>query len=438
MNFIDTIIYNGESKFIEFKTEFNSSALKTISALANYHDGSIFIGITDDGSIVGVNTDIDTLKLNIENSINDNIVPRPFYELIKHNYNNHCILEIKVYHGNFTPYTYRKRAYYRMDTSTLEVDQYELQMLILNGRNMSFENLIFNNQNLDFTYFELKLRKALKVSSLTNDLLKTFGLMDNEKFNNAGALFSDNNPIESSRISLLRYTGDDVKHIKDRLTKEKCSILEQFDECMLFYKKHINVSEIIESEYRTTIEEVPFIAYREAVANAIVHRDYMKTGDIKIEFFDDRIEIISPGSLPLGLSEEEFLTGRISVPRNKIICDIFFRLRIIEKMATGIRRIKEYYSTYKEKPSFLVHKNSITVILPKVTKTNEPINTRLSLSEVAIINYIKDNGDINRQTAELLINKGKTQTTLVLRKMVEKGLLIILNKGKNTKYTLRK
>ncbi len=437
MNFVDTIVYNGESKYIEFKAEFNSSTLKTISAFANYHDGSIFIGITDNGNVVGTGTDISILKLNIENSINDNIIPRPFYELIKHDYNNHVILEIKVYHGNFTPYTYHKRAYYRMDTSTLEVDQYELQMLILNGKNMSFENLICNNQNLEFTYFELQMRKALKITGLTNDLLKTFGLVNNEKLNNAAALLADNNPIETSRVSLLRYIGDDVKHIKDRMIKDNCSVLEQFSECMLFYKKHINVSEIIESEYRTTIEEVPFIAYREAVANAIVHRDYMKTGDIKIEFFDDRIEIISPGGLPLGLSEEEFLTGRISVPRNKVICDIFFRLKIIEKMATGIRRIKEYYSTYKDKPSFLIHKNSITVILPKAIKTNEPINQRLTMSEVPIISYIKDNGDINRRTAELLLNKGKTQTALELKKMVEEGLLIVLGKGKNTKYILR-
>ncbi len=437
MNLIDTIIYNGESKYIEFKTEFNSSALKTISAFSNYHDGSIFIGITDNGYAVGAGFDIDKLKQNIENSINDSIIPRPFYELIKHTHKNHCILEIKVYHGDFTPYTYRKRTYYRMDTSTLEVEQYDLQMLILNGRNMSFENLLCNNQVLEFTYLELQMRKILKISGLTNDLLKTFALIDNDKFNNAAALLADNNPIESSNLSLLRYTGDDVKQIKDRLTKGNCSIVEQFDECMLFYKKHINISEIIESEYRTTIEEVPFIAYREAVANAIVHRDYMKAGDIKIEFFDDRIEVISPGSLPIGLSEEEFITGRLSVPRNKIISDIFFRLKIIEKMATGIRRIKEYYSASKEKPSFLVHKNSITVILPKAEKTNEPVKTNLTVSEMAITDYIKKHGEIDRQRAELLINRGKTQTTLTLKKMIDKGLLIVLNKGRNTKYSLR-
>lgn len=108
-----------------------------------------------------------------------------------------------------------------------------------------------------------------------------------------------------------------VRNIKDRDTVQLISILKQYEKCIEFYRKHINVNEIIKGPYREIIEEVPFIAYREAVANLIIHRDYSKNVDSRIEFFSDRIEIISPGSLPSGISEEEFLEGRISNPRNK-------------------------------------------------------------------------------------------------------------------------
>ncbi|HAS74756.1 MAG TPA: hypothetical protein DCS67_11490, partial [Clostridiales bacterium UBA8960] len=331
---------NGEKKNVEYKLEYSKTILKTVSAYANFHDGIIVLGIRDDGTIIGVNK-IEETKLNIENAINDAIIPKPYYEFEVHPVEELDLLVVKVYKGDHTPYTYQNRAYMRRDTATVQVDATMNQNLILEGRNLSFEDLISAEQNLTFDYFNSLMKKQLKITTLSDDLLKTLGLIEGSKYNNAAVLLSDENPLKSSVVQLVAFSDQSVNRIKDKITLDSCSLLQQFDECISFYKKHINVGEIIESAYRKTVEDVPLIAYREAVANMLVHRDYSVAVDARIEMFSDRIEIISPGGLPIGLLSEEFIEGRISKARNRKIADVFLRLKIIEKLATGIRRIKE-------------------------------------------------------------------------------------------------
>ncbi len=182
------------------------------------------------------------------------------------------------------------------------------------------------------------------------------------------------------------------------------------------------------------------VAYREAIANAIVHREYMLESDIRVEIFDDRAEIISPGGLPIGITEEEYLDGRVSIPRNRIIADIFLRLGIIERLATGIRRIKEYYKNSGINPEFLIAQNSIKVVLPKInhkTKFSEQFNileNQLNESELKIMKYVKSAERITRKEAEEILSLKKTQTVQILGEMVNKGVLLKIGAGRNTNY----
>ena len=186
----------------------------------------------------------------------------------------------------------------------------------------------------------------------------------------------------------------------------------------------INISEIIDGPYRKTVEEVPLVAYRESIANLIVHRDYMKNVDSRIEIFSDRIEIVSPGGLPIGILEDEYLEGRLSIPRNRIIADIFLRLKIIEKLGTGIRRIKEYYREYDAKPDFIITENSITVILPRINKVIKNVNEinldRLNSNELLLYYIIKDNGNIKRSDIEKKIDLKKSQILQIINKQALK------------------
>lgn len=433
---------NGESKIVEYKQEYSKTILKTICAYANFHDGVIILGIKDDGSIVGV-TRIEELKLSIENAINDNILPTPYYEFKSDWVNGAQLLLIKVYKGDYTPYTYRGKSYMRRDTSTIQTDMITMQNLILAGRNLSFEDLKSEETKLTFDYFERIMKKEYKISSLSEDLLRTLGFKKNDDYNIAAALISDENPIPNARIDLVAFSSTGVGRIKDRLILENMSVLEQFEECISFYNKHINKGEIIETAYRQTVEDVPLLAYREAVANMIVHRDYSISVNARIEFFSNRIEIVSPGGLPDGMLVEEYIEGKLSKPRNRILTDIFLRLKIIEKLATGIRRIKEQYMGQMNKPIFRVSENSVIVILPYIQESESQKNEivrendlNLTSKERKIYELIRSKPFIKRIEIQNNIHLEKSQTVELLNGLREMGLIIKVGNGPATGYKI--
>ncbi|WKY49099.1 putative DNA binding domain-containing protein [Eubacteriaceae bacterium ES3] len=438
---MDALILLGENKYIEYKAVYSKTLLKTVSAFANYHDGVIIIGIDDNKQIVGIE-DPDRLRLNLENTINDAIEPRPYYEIEIETYEGLEILLIRVYKGDNTPYLYDKKAYKRLDTASVPVDRSALDELILYGKNMTFDMMRAPQQNLSFVVLNSHLKSRLNLHHVSDDLLITLELKVKDQYNMAAALLSDDNPLQQANLQLIAYDGNGVAAIKDRLTVMHQSLLKHFEDGMAFYYKHINQSEKITTAYRESIAEVPLVAYREALANLIVHRDYSRPVDGRIEIFDDRIEILSPGGLPLGINESEYLSGRISVPRNRIIADIFFRLHIIEKLATGIRRIKEYYQDYRVEPSFIIEENSITIVLPKVTQNSpsQPFETTypidLTPNERRILEILKTHKSMTRQQLETALDLKKTQTNTLIQRLKANRLLIQVGSGRSTVYQI--
>lgn len=439
---MDKKLLLGESKYIEYKKQYTKTLLKTVSAFANYHDGHILIGVDDNGGIVGIEN-VDEQRLNIENAINDAIEPKPYYEFETETVDNKSIVVIKVNKGEHTPYIYKDKAYKRMDTSTVQVDRLAYGELILLGRNQSFETLKSEVEDLDFKVLSSRLKAVLNIRSATEDLLKTLGLLDSNGYNNAALLLADNNPLIVAKIELVAYNDHTVRHIKDRQELSGVSIIEQFDKCIDFYHKHFSVAEIIEGAYRKTVEEIPLVAYREAIANAIIHRDYFRDSSIKVEVFEDRVEIISPGSLPIGLSEEEFRNGNISRVRNTIIADVLLRLKIIEKLGTGIRRIKEYYQEYEVEPSFEIYENSIKVILPKIDAefssvgiASGAMRDALSVNEREILHLLENGGSFNRHEIEMKLGLKRTQTGDLLKKLRGINLVVKIGSGSQVRYKL--
>lgn len=230
--------------------------------------------------------------------------------------------------------------------------------------------------------------------------------------------------------------------IADRVQLSAVSIIKQYDACMDFYDKHINKGEIINSAYRRSFEELPKIAYREAVANALIHRDYSRRGNCRIEFFEDRIEIVSIGGLAVGISEEEYVQGQFSMVRNRILGDIFFRCGIIEKMGTGIRRIKQAYRHTTKVPSFIVMENSIKVILPKLSIGGELLidnksNRLLDVEEDKLLNYIRSTSGVNRAQIELYMAIKKTKATKMINQFLKEDLIIKIGSGRTIQYKVK-
>ena len=122
--------------------------------------------------------------------------------------------------------------------------------------------------------------------------------------------------------------------------------------------------EVIQGADRKMVEKVPEVAFREAIANALIHRVWDVDSQIRVSMFDDKIEVVSPGGLPSGITEDEYLSGKLSVLRNRNLANVFYRLGFVEIFGTGITRIKQVYSEALIKPSFEVSENAIQIVLP--------------------------------------------------------------------------
>lgn len=414
-----------ESKSLEFKSSITNTFLKTVSAYSNFGDGEIIFGVNDDGTICGIEN-AEYVRLDIENKINDGISPKPDFELIIDE--SKKIIRLIVREGEYKPYLYKGKAYRRNDSATIEVDRSELKALVLEGSNLSFEEIASEQQRLKFEDLSKKLEEKLGVSVTTEDVLRTLGLFTKDKrYNNAAALLADKNYFYG--IDIARF-GNSINEIRDRETIAGVSILKQYDEAVSMIKRYYRY-ELISGIERKTVELIPENAFREAVANALIHRDWSVNAHISIAMFQDRIEIKSPGSLPRGLTAEEYENGGISCLRNPIIGNLFFRLKYIEMFGTGITRIKHAYANARIKPQFNITDNVISVILPIISDKEE-----ISEDEKEVVNAL--NNGVQLSSSEIAKTAGftKTKTLRLLDSLKQKGYINVIGNGRGTKYSL--
>ena len=415
-----------ETRNIEYKETLTPTFLKTVSAFSNGEGGRIVFGVSDDGTVVGVE-DPEQLALDIENSINDSIKPRPDYSL-DIDYENGTVSLI-VPEGEDKPYSDRSRAYTRKGSSTVEMDTPELKRLIMKALHVTFDALE-SDQDLEASTF-MKLEAALQnkvgINSLTNDTLKTLGLVSLKgELTNAGALLADINSFTG--VDMARF-GKNISEILDRETLAGISILDQYDKAVSTFKRYYQY-ERIEGFYRVSHERIPEAAFREALANALVHRNWDSNAHIRIEMYDSKVVISSPGGLTEGITEEEYLSGDVSVLRNPLVANVFFRLNLIENFGTGVRRIRACYAGTPMAPIFRVSENVIVVELPVVET-----RTDLSEDELTVMTLCKDEGPLTRQAIENETGFGKDKVLALLEKVIDAGYVKKVGTGRSTRYT---
>ncbi len=413
-----------ETRTIEFKEAITNTFLKTVSAFSNYDGGIILFGIDDNGNVKGL-SDVKQACLDIENKINDNISPQPDYLLEIQNYNTICLT---VRPGAQKPYLYKSKAYKRNDTATIEADTLELSRLVLEGKNIRFEELPCKDQVLTFDILHQKLKESIQIETFNQDTLKTLNLYDNENgYNNAAGLLADKNHFPG--IDIVKF-GENISIIQKRSTFQNISILEAYDKTIEVFKDYYQY-EVVQGIERKRIEKIPEEAFREAVANALIHRAWDVESQIRILMFDDRLEVISPGGLPSGISETEYLSGRISVLRNRNLANVFYRLGFVEIFGTGITRIKQLYESGLRKPDFEVTENTIKIVLPVFEE-----NLNLTEDEQAVYKILSRT--ILKPISEIApyVSFGKSKTTQLLKDMSQKGVIAVEGKGRGTKYII--
>ncbi len=340
---LNFILQEGEGLKIEFKESLDHIA-KEIVAFANTEGGRIFVGITDNNKIKGVDV---TNKLRSElQDIARNCDPHVIIEL--ESFNNILIVHVKE--GTNKPYKCSSGFYLREGANSQKLSRDEIVKLVTGLGRVKFDEQI--NEAFDFSknFNEKKFSEFLRKSNIskvisTKEILAnlSLGAFIKKKFklNNAGILFFAKEPEKFFRhnfITCVLYKGKERLNIIDR-KDFKNDLLTNYDNGIGFLKQHLKVQYIIKGAGpRKEVLELPEEALRESLLNAIAHRDYFEEGfGIFVEIFDDRVEITNRGKL---LFDKKKL-GKISFPRNPILFDVFYRLGLIEKVGSGINRIKD-------------------------------------------------------------------------------------------------
>ena len=415
-----------ETRILEFKETITNTFLKTVSAFSNYNGGTILFGVDDDGNVKGL-SDVKQACLDIENKINDSITPQPNYTLEIQN--NDQTIKLTIKSGLQKPYLYKAKAYKRNDIATIEVDTLEFSRLILEGKNSSFEELPCKDQALSFEILHYKLKENIQIQTFNQDTLKTLNLYDNVNgFNNAAGILADKNHFPG--IDIVKF-GENISIIQKRVTFENTSALDVYEKAIDAFRDYYQY-EVIQGAARKMIEKIPEAAFREAIANALIHRAWDINSHVRVSMFDDRIEVVSPGGLPAGITAEEYLSGKLSILRNRTLANVFYRLGFVEIFGTGITRIKQLYAESMIKPDFEVSENTIKIVLPVFE-----MNADLNEDEKVIYKFLSKT--MLKPISEIApyVPFGKSKTTQLLKAMGEKGVVAVEGKGRGTKYIIK-
>ena len=337
---VNILIKEGEGLTVEFKEHFTPRIDEDIVAFANTKGGVILLGVRDDRTVSGEKL-INDLKARI-NSVARNCNP-PIQVKIKQLHN---IIAIEVPQGEEKPYSCSPGYFRRLDGTTQKMTNHELRTMFQEHEKISFEEK--TNRGVSWKDISReKIRNFLKEADIgikkiiPQDILTSLSLVQKGRITNAGALMFASKVekfIPHAESIFASFKGTDKTNIYDR-NDVKDDLLIQFSEAVAFLKKHLNVRSEIRGVDRFDIYEIPLDALREAVVNAIVHRNYaIKGTSIYVRIYDDRVEIENPGGLPAGITRRDF--AKSSVRRNPIIADLFHRMGKVERMGSGIDRMR--------------------------------------------------------------------------------------------------
>lgn len=411
-----------ESNVLELKEKVTTSFLRTVSAFANQDGGHVIFGIDDNGTVRGLD-DVRQEALRVENMINDALDPVPPFSLSRDD--TLGTLDLLVEEGPDKPYFCSGKAYRRVDTSTVAIDRTSLERLVEQGSGRAFDEMRAPEQDCSFSVLEEEMQREVGISSLSRDVQRTFGLYrDGVGFTRAGLLLADSNPYPG--ISLVRTT-DDTEVIKSRHDIDGVSLVTCFREAMDAYRDEYQI-EAVEGERRITTALIPEAAFREAIANALVHRDWHMRGRIKMTMSPHRIEIVSPGGLPSNMTKGDYLDGDLSEPRNPVIATVFFRLGMIEGLGTGVRRIRRAYEGKPVAPQFEVRDSSIKVMLPIATLADAASEDILAVFEDGLAH--------TRRELQERLGMSQASAARTLSSFVERGVLRKLGNGPSTRYVV--
>lgn len=420
-----------ENENIEFKELYTENIYKEIVAFLNSGSGTIYIGYNDNGELIGLENVKETEE-KISNGIRGKIVPdcSVFVSINNATLDNKDYIIINVSKG-VNIYSLKdkgiiKGTYIRNGSCSMPATEETVKQMIIKNSNITFETSVANNQNLTFNYIR-EAFMGINIDINNKNIMKNLFMLDNNgNYTNLALLLSDQSPYT---VKVATYQSVNKTNFLDR--KEfGGSLLEVYDKTLSYLKINSATYGLIDSSIREDIEEYPEFILREIILNSLIHRDYsVLTSNIINIYKDDSIEFISYGSLYGNITIEDVLAG-LSTSRNPHLQSIFMRLKRVEAIGSGLRRVNSYYKS--KNLDFLVKAlpSSFVVRLPRIAIDKIPAKNDYKI----IIDYLDKNGEITRKQAERLLNKEKTTTSNVLSKMISDKIIKKIGKGPNTKY----
>ena len=430
-----------ETEKIEFKSNALGDIYKEVIAFANADGGTLYVGISDSGDFAPL-LDVDDTYTRITNGIRDAIAPDVTI-FVKYTLTDSKIINVEISEGSYKPYYLKSKGikpsgvYVRQGASSVQASPEQIRQMIKNADGDIFEELRSLQQELSFNFCkDTFIKNNVEFST---DKYNILGIHNHTQqlYTNLGWLLSDQ-CSHSIKVAVFADEQNTVFRDRKEFTGSVLSQLEEtFNYLQLCNKNHSVIDGLVRKDYW----DYPTDAVREALLNALIHRDYGFSGSIIININNKQMEFISIGGLLPGISTEDIRNG-ISQLRNEKLARVFQRLNFIETYGTGIRRILSLYKNCPVNVVIDVTQNSFKITLPNMNASKEGL-VSLAKKFVApqmqqILDYIKEHGEISDDEVQELLNIKRTRAFNLIKQMSNEELVVTIGRGKNRKVILSK
>ncbi len=422
-----------ESDTLEFKSEIVSDICKEIIAFANTRGGELLIGVADDGTVTGL-SDADDILLQIKNMVRDSIKPdlTMFVRYEVHTIEEKEIVSVTIQKGTDRPYYLAAKGlkpsgvYVRHGSSSDPSTDTAIRQMIRETDGDRFEDMRSMEQALTFAEAEAEFKKRDIAFGAAQR--QTLGLVSTDGvYSNLGYLLSDQCP---GMIKAATFSGLNKKEFQDR-REFSGSLFRQMEELYTYLELRNQIKATFDGLYRKDKRDYPEEALREAMLNAIVHRDYSFSASTLVSVYADRLEFVSIGGLLEGVAIDDIMLG-LSVCRNPKLAAVFYRLNLIEAYGTGMQKIMEAYRDCSRKPSIEVTNNAFKISLPNMNIDYEAETA--SGSEQKILSYLKNHEFITRSEVDNLLNVSQSTSSRIIKRMIQERLISQEGSGRRIKY----
>lgn len=440
---LQLVLEEGESLKVEFKEKF-SNLDREFVAFANTAGGVIYLGVDDSGKIVGI--DIDNACKSQISDIAHNCDPS--IKITFQEYRQERVLAVLVPSGNDKPYRCKEGFYVRNGPSTQKLKRDDIITLINQADKMRFDEALNEHFYYPKDFSREALDEYLRISGIAthvsaHDILISLNAAEEVqsqlKFTNAGVLFFAKQPQQffpESYITAIKYKTAERFSIIDK-KDFKGSPLSQIEQTLSFILRHMSVEPNINMRKgsllgaRQDVYEYSPLAIREAVINAVAHRDYLyDSSHIYVHMFPDYIEIENPGGLYRGLNVDDL--GKRSVRRNRLIADLLHRAGFIERVGSGFSRMQQGLLENNNPPLEVIATNFFNIRFYE--RLRDVDQSKLTPRQLTIYQIVSNSDGINKRTIALQVNVSEDTVLRELHRLIELKLVIKKGIGKATTY----